>query len=91
MLGKISRNIIYRKKKGFGMPIARWINADMKPLVLEVLSRKSLEEMGLFNANYVERILSEHFANKNDNRKQIWTLIIFSLWWRRWFKDNNEV
>ena len=91
MLGKISRKIIYRKKKGFGMPIARWINADMKPLVLEVLSRKSLEEMGLFNANYVERILSEHFANKNDNRKQIWTLMIFSLWWRRWFKDNNDV
>lgn len=91
MTGKIPKKIIFRKKKGFGMPIARWINGDMKPFVIDVLSEKSIKEIGLFDPNYVEQILDDHFRDRKDNRKQIWTLIMFTLWWKKWFKDNDGV
>ncbi len=86
MEGKLPDNIIYRKKKGFGMPINQWINGDLKPLVLDFLGPESIAKMQLFNAGYVGRILEEHFAGKKDNRKQIWTLLTFSMWWRRWME-----
>jgi asparagine synthase (glutamine-hydrolysing) len=91
MLGRIPKEIIFRKKKGFGMPIARWISGDMKQFVIDILGRQSIEEMNLFDPNYVEKILEDHFANRKDNRKQIWTLLMFTFWWRKWFKDNGEV
>lgn len=86
MEGKLPKNIIYRKKKGFGIPVGEWIREGLKPLVLDLLGRKSIDRMEFFNADYVEKILQEHFSGKKDNRKQIWTLLIFAMWWRKWMK-----
>ncbi len=80
--GKLPTDIISRKKKGFGMPIGEWIRGDLKPAIEDFLSRESLEKMGLFNAEYVRNILHEHYEGKKDNRKKIWTLFVFSMWWR---------
>jgi len=86
MKGKLPENIIYRMKKGFGMPIGEWIRGDMKELVLNALSKESMNKMNLFNVDYVEEILEQHFSGMRDNRKQIWTLLVFALWWNKWLK-----
>lgn len=86
MEGKLPNEIIYRKKKGFGMPIGEWIRGDLKPLIMDVLGEKSLNEINLFNSEYIQKIVDEHMKGKRDNRKQIWTLLIFALWWRKWVK-----
>lgn len=86
MEGRLPHEILYRKKKGFGMPIGEWLRGDLRPLVLDVLGEKSLQEMNLFNPEYVQKILDEHMKGKKDNRKQTWTLLMFALWWRKWVK-----
>lgn len=86
MENKLPNEIVYRKKKGFGIPVAQWINGGLKPLVLDQLGKASLDDMGLFDAKEVSGLLQSHFAGKKDNRKQIWTLLVFSIWWRRWMK-----
>jgi asparagine synthase (glutamine-hydrolysing) len=86
MEGKLPRDIIYRTKKGFVMPIGAWIQGGLKPLILDVLGKKSIEQMGLFDAVYIETIVSDHMSGAKDNRKQIWTLLMFGLWWRRWME-----
>ena len=30
-------------------------------------------------------MLDEHFSGRRDNRKHLWTLLIFQLWYDRWF------
>ncbi|MEA2715121.1 MAG: hypothetical protein QOG91_149 [Candidatus Parcubacteria bacterium] len=84
MEDKLPRDIIYRKKKGFGMPVAEWLRGGLKPLLLDVLGRESLGRMGLFSSGYVGQLLDKHFSGSKDNRKQIWTLFMFALWWRKW-------
>jgi asparagine synthase (glutamine-hydrolysing) len=86
MEGKLPKEIIYRKKKGFGIPIAEWLRGDLKPLVLDYLGPESIRTMGLFDAQSIEKLLKDHFAGTHDNRKQIWTLLIFAMWYRRWMK-----
>jgi asparagine synthase (glutamine-hydrolysing) len=81
MEGKLPKDIIYRKKKGFGMPIAEWIRGGLKPLVLKYLGRDIIIKQGIFNPDYIEGILSDHFSGSVDNRKKIWTLLCFSLWY----------
>lgn len=84
MEGKLPRDVVYRKKKGFGMPIGLWMKGDLKPLVAEALGGESLARIGLFEAKQVKHLLGDHFSGTRDNRKQIWTLLMFALWWRKW-------
>jgi asparagine synthase (glutamine-hydrolysing) len=78
--------IINRPKKGFGIPVAKWINKEMKEMVLDLLSEQSIKDGGLFNYAYVKRILKEHFDFKKDNRKGIWALLMFELWKKKYLK-----
>lgn len=81
---KLPNDIIYRKKKGFGMPIGEWIKKDLKKTIEEYLSEKSVKEMGLFNYSFIRELLDDHYSGKMDNRKQIWTLFVFAMWWKKW-------
>lgn len=85
MKDKLPREIVYRKKKGFGIPLAKWLREELRPLVLELLSKDKLQKQGLFNPEYVHILIEEHFSKKADNRKQIWTLLVFQMWYDRWY------
>lgn len=84
MENKLPKDIVYRKKKGFGIPVAYWINNNLKELVLCKLGKKRIESQGFFSYSYIDKILQEHFSRKKDNRKQIWTLLMFQLWYDKW-------
>ena len=76
--------IIRRSKKGFNMPVARWINGELRQLVNDMLSPNMLKMHGYFNDDYVRLLLEEHAAHRADHRKLIWTLLMFQLWYDRW-------
>lgn len=80
MRGKLPDAIIDRPKKGFGIPLSHWLRHELRPLCEELLARDRIEREGLFNAAYVERLKQDHFAGKANNRKLLWTLMVFQLW-----------
>jgi asparagine synthase (glutamine-hydrolysing) len=79
--GRIPHEIKKRKKKGFGIPLARWLSEDLKQLMLELYSEERLKKQGIFNYSVVKRLVSDHLAHRVDNRKKLWNLLIFQLWW----------
>ena len=86
-MGKyLPRGIANRTKKGFGVPVARWLKGPLKPLVLDMLSRERIEREGLFDYQFITRLLSDHFAGRKDNRKPLYTLLVFELWYRRYLE-----
>jgi asparagine synthase (glutamine-hydrolysing) len=84
--GKLPDDIIYRKKKGFGIPLAEWLRGDLKPLVSELLGNNFVSRQGIFNHDYIASVVEEHMSGKKDNRKQLWTLLVFQMWWEKWCK-----
>lgn len=76
--------ILQRKKKGFGIPIAKWIKGPLKELFMEVLSNDRIRREGFLNPQYVEKLLQDHLQNRRDNRKQLWTLLVWELWQDRY-------
>jgi asparagine synthase (glutamine-hydrolysing) len=85
MEGKLPQGIIYRKKKGFGIPLAAWLREELRPLLDKYLSKEFIEKQGIFKHSYVKLIVDEHLAGKSDNRKELWTLLVFQMWWANWF------
>lgn len=88
MRGKLPDEIIDRPKKGFGMPISRWINHELKDLFDQTLSREAIEAIGFLDYNTVARVMAEHRSGQVDRRKEIWSLFIFVSWFNKWVKNN---
>jgi asparagine synthase (glutamine-hydrolysing) len=81
---KLPRDILYRKKKGFGIPLTKWLRYDLRPLLEQVFSTERMEREGLFSVPFVHSLMYEHFAGKRDNRKQLWALLMFEQWKERY-------
>jgi asparagine synthase (glutamine-hydrolysing) len=77
-------DILGRKKKGFGVPIAKWVKGPLRNLFEELLSSRKVKEGGFLNPDYVAQLLRDHLADRKDNRKLLWTLLIWQLWVERY-------
>ncbi len=76
----LPHGVIHRKKKGFGVPIAKWVKGPLKELFGDLLSHDRIGREGFLNPSCVETLLKDHLAGKKDNRKQLWTLLVWELW-----------
>ncbi len=81
-------SIIKRPKKGFGIPIAAWLKGRLNPLLHEMLAPERLKNQGLFNSDFVRELIKEHETNRASHHKQLWTLLVFQLWYDNFMKKN---
>jgi asparagine synthase (glutamine-hydrolysing) len=82
--GRLPAATLVRTKKGFGIPVARWLRGPLAPLLGSLLARERLERQGLFRPDEVARRVAEHQAGVRDHRKPLWTLLMFQLWHDHW-------
>jgi len=76
-----------QKKMGFAIPLADWLFTDLKPLVLNYLSRTSLSKHNLFNPECVERLLKSFYGGRKDHYLRVWHILMFQMWYERWMKN----
>jgi len=69
-----------RPKHGFGVPTGAWLRGPLRSLATELLEPGRLRRQGIFTPPYVEKLLQTHLEGKTNNRKELWSLIMFQLW-----------
>jgi len=74
-------SLIYKPKKGFALPISRWMKKDLKSWVNDVLSKNQLQKHNFFNYNKINQIKNDHFNDKANNEYLLWSLIQFNQWY----------
>ena len=57
-----------------------WLRGELRDLMLNLLDPGKIRREGIFNPEHITGLIGEHCAGKRDNRKQLWTLIMFELW-----------
>ena len=77
----LPREILYRGKEGFSIPIKNWIKNELKPMMLDILSRDRLKREGFFNPDFVEKLIKEHLDGKENHSHRLWALMIFGRWY----------
>jgi asparagine synthase (glutamine-hydrolysing) len=80
--GHLPREILYRKKAGFSLPVARWLREDLRGLLEEHTSADHLRRQGWFEPAAVEALKAEHLARRRNNSSVLWALLMFQLWVR---------
>jgi asparagine synthase (glutamine-hydrolysing) len=82
LAAKLPRRILERGKKGFGIPLAEWFKGPLQPLLREVFDEAEIKRQGIFNPQVVRCLVDDHLAGRRDNRKPLWTLLVFQMWHR---------
>jgi len=88
--GLLPRSILIRSKKGFGIPIAEWLKGRLNPLMHDLLSPERLQNQGLFEAAHVQTLMSEHEKGIASHHKQLWTLLVFQLWYDNFLSPGTQ-
>jgi asparagine synthase (glutamine-hydrolysing) len=74
-----------RPKKGFEVPMLKWLRREMKSLIKDdLLSERTIIEQGIFDYPAILRLKQQLFStNPGDVHARIWGLVVFQWWWRK--------
>ena len=78
----LPRDVIYRPKSGFGVPLRHWLHNELRPIVEATLSKTSLNRRGLFDHAAVQRLLTLDRAGAVDAAYTLLSLVCIELWCR---------
>jgi asparagine synthase (glutamine-hydrolysing) len=82
----VPKEVLYRRKQGFALPLVHWMRNEMRELIMTVLLEPRTLQRGYFDAAGVRRLLDEHFSGRRDRSSAIWRLLIFELWHRNFLE-----
>jgi len=85
----LPRDILERKKRGFGAPMGAWLKRELAPVMKEVLSAEAIERRGLFRAAPIAELIAAHEANRVDGTDRLLALLNFEIW-ARIYLDGRE-
>ena len=76
----LPRELIHRKKAGFGAPLRSWIQDDLNEVIQYYLGPAQVKSRGIFKSDQVQRILKENATGSRDHAYLIYALINLELW-----------
>lgn len=78
----VPRSLIDRPKAGFGVPIDFWLRGELRDWAEELLSERSLNDSGVFDAAEVRRIWKQHLSEHGNWRDHLWIILMYQGWHR---------
>ncbi len=82
LYGLVPRHLVDRPKRGFGVPIGRWLQRELKEWATDLLSSEALMRDGILDTQRVTRMLQEHITGQREWATQLWTALMFQAWRR---------
>jgi len=76
----LSREVLYRAKQGFAVPLARWFREDLKDMAYETIFGV---HDGILDHGYLEKIWNDHQRKTFDRSAYLWSVLMFRKWQNR--------
>ena len=82
----LPKDVVWRKKAGFGAPIRSWLRGPLRPLINDLLSEEAVKRRGMFRPGEVRRVLEANFSGREDYNLQVFQLLGLELWHRTFLR-----
>lgn len=83
--GILPKDILYRPKKGFGVPLNEWFRDELREYSRGILLAPSAQCHTFLKAEAVKELLDDHVSGKRNNGSLIWNLLVLELWLQEYF------
>jgi asparagine synthase (glutamine-hydrolysing) len=84
----IPKEMMDRPKMGFGIPIADWLQNDLKHFVDYYFDEAFIVKQNIFNNQEVQQIKKSFYNGKKERAEKIWFLLMFQMWYDKWINNN---
>jgi asparagine synthase (glutamine-hydrolysing) len=84
----IPKTMMDRPKMGFGIPIASWLQNELKPFVDLYFDEAFVEKQNIFNNEEVQKVKHAFYNGKTERAEKIWFLLMFQMWYDKWINNN---
>lgn len=78
----VPREVLYRKKMGFGVPINHWLRSELKEYLRENLLSEKFAKRDIVKIDIVRKLVNEHIDENRNHSMQLWTLLMLELWFQ---------
>jgi len=82
--GLLTDETLYRKKMGFSVPLAQWLRSEIKAVAEQYLFIPDGGLQHYFEASMIRSIWSDHQSGSHDFSQELWSMLVFELWWQRY-------
>jgi asparagine synthase (glutamine-hydrolysing) len=73
--------ILRRKKRGFALPLVRWLRTDLREMTRDVLLDSTTRQRGLFNPGCISELI-KRIEHDDSLGERVWTLLVLEQWFR---------
>jgi asparagine synthase (glutamine-hydrolysing) len=81
--GSVPDEVIHRPKKGFAIPLARWLAGPLRPRLDALIATSPVWDLGVLNQPAFAAWNHEHQNHRRDRSKPLWALLVLDHWVRR--------
>jgi asparagine synthase (glutamine-hydrolysing) len=86
----LPREVIYRRKVGFTVPLTRWFAGPWRGLLSDVLLSERCLDRGYYDPGVVRGIVRDHVGGRVDREQGIWLLLALEIWHRLFVDDDGS-
>ncbi|NDV25082.1 asparagine synthase (glutamine-hydrolyzing) [Desulfovibrio sp. JC010] len=76
----LPKDILYRRKQGFSMPVAKWTSGDSADFTLDAVSQATPFLQQFFDMNMLNRRINEHVSGRKKHKNFVWNILNLALW-----------
>ena len=73
----LPRDVLYREKMGFAVPLDIWFRGALEDRMMSSLGGTTLAECGLFEPEALRRIGADHRSGRRNHSAVLWALLMF--------------
>jgi len=73
----LPKDVLYRPKMGFGVPLAAWFRGPLKDRVRDAVLGPSMRDLGWLDLNTIARMVDQHQSGARDHSSALWSLMMF--------------
>jgi asparagine synthase (glutamine-hydrolysing) len=82
----VPKDVLYRPKRGFALPLIHWTRNEMKDMILSLLLDTRTLQRGYLDPDGVRHLVDEHMSGKRNHSGRVWRLLMFELWHRNFLE-----
>jgi asparagine synthase (glutamine-hydrolysing) len=79
----LPREVLYRPKMGFAVPLAGWFRGPLRTRLREELLGPTLEASGIFDQRFLRTLVDQHQSGLRDHSAALWSLLMFGAFFKK--------